>query len=238
MSVDLSTRAADARELMDDPGADRAMLARTYDRFAFINAVVSRWRPVYRQSIRPRRRTDMLRILDIGAGGGDVSRSITAWASRDRMPVEITALDIDARAIEWARAYDPHGRVEYRCDSSRTLADAGERFDVVLSNHLLHHLSAQQLQDVLADSVRLLAPGGVALHRDIARSRFAYRAFAAYTMPLARSFLAGSFIRADGLTSIRRAYTAPELAAAAPPGWAVERAFPARLGLRWEKPHD
>ena len=46
----------------------------------------------------------------------------------------------------------------------------------------------------------------------------------------------GSFIRADGLTSIRRSYTAAELRAAAPPGWKVRPGFPFRNLLPLERP--
>lgn len=232
MTVDLATRAVDARELMDDPHADTLMLERTYERFSLVNAVVSRWRSVYRREIRPRARRTPLRILDVGAGGGDVSRAIAAWARRDSLSIAVTALDADPRAIRWARSRG--GGVEYRCAYTAELADTDELFDVVLSNHLLHHLSDDELTAVLRDSVRLVGDGGLVIHRDIERSRFAYRGFAAMTWPFAKNLLADSFIRSDGLTSIRRAYTAVELEAAVPPGWRVRRASPARLELRWE----
>ncbi|MGO1920521.1 MAG: methyltransferase domain-containing protein [Microbacterium sp.] len=230
--ADLSSRAVDARELMDDPAADARMLERTYERFPLVNAVVSRWRAVYRRDIRPRARRKPIRLLDVGSGGGDVSRALAAWARRDALPVSITALDADERAIRWARPRG--GGVEYRCASTTALVDAGDRFDIVISNHLLHHLSRTELPTVLADSVALAADDGLVLHRDIERGRFAYWGFAAGTLPFARNLLANSFIRDDGLTSIRRAYTASELTAIAPPGWQVRRAIPARLELRWE----
>jgi len=239
MTVDLSRRAVNARELMDDPHADGYMLGRTYERFAFVNAVVSRWRSVYRRDIRPRARERPLRILDVGAGGGDVSRAIAAWAHRDSLSVAVTALDADPRAIRWAHSRGDEaedGAVDYRCAYTGELADAGERFDVVISNHLLHHLSRDELTVVLGDCVRLVDGDGdgVVIHRDIERSQFAYRGFAAMTWPFAKNLLADSFIRADGLTSIRRAYTAGELGSVAPTGWLVRREFPARLELRWE----
>lgn len=237
MTVDLAYRAVDARELMDDPHADEHMLERTYERFSFVNALVSRWRSVYRRDIRPRARERSLRILDVGAGGGDVSRAIVAWARRDSFSVRVTALDADPRAIRWARSRGggvEGSVVEYRCAYTGELAEAGERFDVVISNHLLHHLSRDELAVVLGDCARLVGDHGLVIHRDIERTRFAYRAFAAATWPFAKNLLADSFIRADGLTSIRRAYTAGELASAVPKGWRVRRAFPARLELRWE----
>ena len=235
MRGDLAVREVDARELMDDPHADPRMLERTYERFALVNAVVSRWRTVYRRDVRPRARKGPVRILDVGAGGGDVSRAIARWSRRDGLTVDVVALDADARAIRWAKSRG--GGVEYRCAHTTELVGAGEVFDIVISNHLLHHLSQGELQETLADSTRLVSGEGLVVHRDIERSRFAYRAFAAGTLPFAKNLFAGSFIRPDGLTSIRRAYTASELSSVAPRGWRVRRGFPARLELRWEADH-
>lgn len=234
MTLDLSSRAVDVRELMDEPDADPQMLAQTYRRFSTVNAIVSRPGAVYRRDIRPRARSGRLRILDVGAGGGDLCRALAAHLRRDGLAADITALDPDARAMRWAAAHDAGAGVRYRTASTRELVETGETFDVVLSNHLLHHLTDEELSDVLADSRRLVAKAGVIAHHDIARSRTAYGLYAAATLPFARNFLAGSFIRVDGLLSIRRSYTARELRAVAPEGWNVRQHLPARVELRWE----
>lgn len=235
MRADLSTRDVDARELMDDPQADARLLARTYGRFGFVNALVSRPGMIYRRDIRPRAtRARPLRILDIGAGGGDLCRLIAGRLRRDGFAAEITALDADERAIRWASAHDGSAGLRYRCALSTELVEAGEIFDVVLSNHVLHHLDDDELQTVLQDSRRLVARDGLVAHHDIARSRTAYVLFTAATWPLSRNMLADSFIREDGLISIRRSYTRAELAAVVPPGWQVRQGMPARLELRWE----
>ncbi|MGN8027070.1 methyltransferase domain-containing protein [Microbacterium sp. 22242] len=235
MHADLAARAVDARELMDDPGADRGMLERTYRLFRIVNAVVSRPGAVYRRDVRPRARAGQVRILDVGAGGGDLCRVLARHLARDRLDADITALDADERATAWAAAQDGGLGVTYRCALVAELVRAGEAFDIVLSNHLLHHLSPAGLQEMLADTRRLAAPRGLVAHHDIARGRTAYALFAAGTWPFAANLLAGSFIRDDGLTSIRRSYTTDELAAVAPPGWTVRRGVPARLELRWEQ---
>lgn len=236
MPPDLRVRAADAGELMDDPDADLRMLERTYARFALVNAIVSRpWR-LYRREIRPRARRGPVRILDIGAGGGDLARAIARRLRSDGLAGEVTALDADPRAIAWAASRDAARGVRYRCAMTSELVAEGERYDVVLSNHLLHHLRAAELPRLLADSRRLAGSGGIVVHSDIERSPAAYRMFAAATLPFAANLLAGSFIRPDGLVSIRRSYTAAELSAAAPAGWRVTRAMPSRLMLRWEAP--
>nr|WP_314842759.1 methyltransferase domain-containing protein [uncultured Microbacterium sp.] len=236
MTHDLSSRAVDVRELMDEPDADEAMLARTYDRFRFVNALVANPGSLYWKDVRPRARTGPVRILDIGAGGADVCRFIAARLRRDGLSGEVTALDADERAVRWAESHDGGAGVRYLHAFSRDLVDEGEQYDIVFSNHVLHHLGAAELQSVLRDSARLVCPGGVVVHRDIARSRAAYALYAGATWPLQSTLLRGSFIRVDGLISIRRSYTPSELAAVAPRGWQVRGALPARLELRWNAP--
>lgn len=235
MTVDLSTRAVDIVELMDDPDADDEALGRTYQRFGAVNAVVSRPGRLYRRDIRPRAASGRrVRILDIGAGGGDLCRDLVRRLRRDGLQADITALDADERAVRWASAHDDGAGIRYRHAFSGDLVAEGDTYDVVLSNHVLHHLDAGALRTVLDDSRALAGPRGLVSHHDIARSRLAYTAFAAGTWPLARNALAGSFIRVDGLLSIRRSYTPDELAAVVPSGWEVRSHPPARLELRWE----
>lgn len=232
MSHDLSTRASDARELMDDPDADIAMLERTYERFRLVNALVSGPGVLYRRDIGPRARRGTLRILDIGAGGGDVCRMIASRLRRDGLTAEITALDADDRAIRWASDHDRGSGVLYRCALSEDLVAEGEKYDVVFSNHVLHHLTESELQSLLLDSRRLVADGGLVVHRDIARSRAAYALYGAVTWLFSGTLFRGSFIREDGLISIRRSYTPKELASIAPSGWSVRFGLPSRLELR------
>jgi len=220
---------------MDDPRADPRMLERTYLRFEVLNRVVSRPVRLYRRDIRPRTGGERaLRILDVGSGGGDLCRLLATRLRRDGAACEITALDPDERAAAWARARDGGAGIRYLTARTSDLVAEGERFDVVVSNHLLHHLDAGELSGLLDDTARLAGPEGLVVHGDIARSRMAYTLFGAITRVLASNLLAGSFIRDDGLTSIRRSYTAGELRSIAPAGWRVRTALPSRLELRWD----
>jgi 2-polyprenyl-3-methyl-5-hydroxy-6-metoxy-1,4-benzoquinol methylase len=223
-----------AVELMDDPDCDVETLERTYEQFRLVNVFVSNQQAVYRRWVRPRLSpTETRRVLDIGTGGADVPRALLKWARADGLRLEVTAIDPDPRALNWALRQPSGPGLMLRRATSRELAEAGERFDVVTSNHVLHHLEGHEFGALLADSERLAAGGGVAVHADIERSRLGYAAFALGTLPFERNLLAGSYIRADGLTSIRRSHTAAELASVLPPGWHVRRGFPSRLELVW-----
>ncbi|QDW29799.1 methyltransferase domain-containing protein [Arthrobacter sp. KBS0702] len=211
----LRTRALDAVEEMDRPDCDPDRLNRTYAQFALVNRAVSGWRGIYRGQLRPRLAAGTATtLLDIGCGGGDVPVLLARWAARDGLRLEITAIDPDPRAAAFATRWRSHASVTFRRQSAAELLGAGARFDVVVSNHVLHHLGAAELTGFLAESAALST--GTVIHNDLRRSAAAYALFSAAALPFH-----GSYIRQDGLTSIRRSYTAAELRAAAPPGWIV-----------------
>ena len=225
----LQRRAPELRELMDDPDCDRARLDATYARFRLVNGLVAGWRGIYRDRIRPRlTEASPTTLLDLGCGGGDVARALSGWAKRDGLHLAVTAIDPDPRAFAFASTQPGPPDIVYRCASSADLVAEAARFDVVVSNHVLHHLDREELAAFFFDS-ELLARGTV-LHGDIHRSRAAYAAYSVLSLPIAH----GSFIRDDGLTSIRRSYTAKELRATAPLGWEVEERAPFRNLLTWQ----
>lgn len=208
---------------MDDPSCDPARLHATYARFGAVNRLFSGWWVLYRRFLRPRFAPGgRYRLLDIGFGGGDIPYRLVRWAERDGVHLSVTAIDPDPRALLYARTLPPSPKVRFERAHSSELVARGERFDVVASNHLLHHLSEDEVRGLCADSVAL---GGVALHNDIARADVAYAGFAALTAP----FFRGSYITPDGLTSVRRAYTPEELEALIPAPWQVSRPYPYRL---------
>ncbi|WP_306209097.1 methyltransferase domain-containing protein [Actinoplanes sp. RD1] len=224
----LTWRDTEAREFMDAPDCDPDRLDRTYRQFDVVNRLVSGWRRIYRQHLRPRldaRRPTTL--LDIGFGGGDIARALARWAARDRLVLRTTAIDPDERALRHVRGL-PAAGVRFEQASSADLVARGDRYDLVISNHLLHHLDADALAGLLADSQALAR--GLVIHNDLSRARAGYGLYAVATLPFARR----SFIHQDGLLSIRRSYRRRELQAVVPPGWQVRPMVPQRLLLTYE----
>jgi 2-polyprenyl-3-methyl-5-hydroxy-6-metoxy-1,4-benzoquinol methylase len=218
----LAQRDPDAVEEMDRPDCDPRKLDRTYAQFGIVNAVVSGWHRTYTSLLRPafsRDRTNTL--LDVGSGGGDVPRAIIRWARRDGFRLEVTAVDPDERAHAYATSRPPVPGVTFRRALSSELVAEGAVFDAVTSNHVLHHLDAAELAGLLDDTEQLARR--VAVHSDIARHPLGYALFSAGTLPLP-----GSYIRKDGLTSIRRSYTPEELRVriAGRDSWQVRTAVP------------
>lgn len=212
-------RAVGEVELMDDPACDPVALDRTYAQFSLVNRSLSGWRGLYRRLLRPALREAVAArgqatLLDLGSGGGDVTRALAQWARADGLRVRVTGADPDPRAGAFARRGDGAGTgVDPRWVSalSSELVAAGDRYDVVVSNHVLHHLDDAALTALLADSAVLAR--SLAVHGDLRRSRLAWATWWVLTLPLVGR---RTFLRYDGLLSIRRARTPAELRALLP----------------------
>lgn len=220
----LRTREEHLAELMDDPDCDPHRLAATYRRFGLVNRLVSGWGAVYARRLRPHLRAlgRPARVLDLGSGGGDLVDRLAHLAHRDGLAVSWLGADPDARADAVASSRRRDG-VDFRCTDAAALRAEGEVFDVVVSNHVLHHLDGAELAAFARDSLALSR--GPVLHADISRGRLAWLLYGVGITPLAP----GTFLRTDGLRSIRRSYRAGELSDALGSGWQVQRPAPFRL---------
>lgn len=229
MPLFLTNRAEDAKELMDDPDCDREELFNTYRQFSVINSLISQWSKIYQQQIVPlcKELDHTCSLLDIGFGGGDIPINIAKWAKNDRLKIEITAIETDHRAYEYVQNLEPPDNISFKLMSSTELLARGGKYDVVISNHLLHHLDQSNLKQVLEESKKLSRYA--VLFNDLERSDVAYGLFSILSRPIFRS----SFITKDGLTSIKRSYTKDELQQVVPEGWQVHRLFPFRLLLSY-----
>lgn len=216
----LHERASELRERMDAPDCDQELLSNTYAQFATVNRLLSGWGRAFRLHLAPRL-TAGSTLLDVGCGGGDLARRIARWGISRGEPLHVTAIDPDPRALAFATSQPPVEGVEYRSCSAQELAERGDSFDCVISNHVLHHLDDEEVSDFLEVSASLTRR--VALHNDLRREPVAWFAFA-LTRPLFRR----SFIVDDGLRSIRRSFTPAELEELLPSGWRLERLAPFR----------
>ena len=205
---------------MEDVDCDPLKLHNTYAQFRAVNALVAGWRGVYRRYLRPAAAGGPLTLLDVGFGGGDVPSRLERWAARDGLDLRITAIDLEPRALRYVRERYPDSKVRFRLRSVAELLDRGERFDMVVSNHLLHHLATEEVSE-LCDATRRLSRRAV-IHSDLVRSDMAWLLFTLLAVP----FFHRSYIVADGLTSIRRSFTIAELRQLAPAGWQVRKNLP------------
>lgn len=232
MLPDLTSR-SDATERIDQADSDPVLFERTLDQFTWINLLLSRSRSLLKRYVVSDMKRDPGRtyeVLDVGSGGGDIPRWLIHHCRRKDLRVRVTGIDLDRRAIEYARRrFGAVDGMEFHRKSVFELADFDRPFDYVIANHFLHHLEDERIGDALnaisAKTERLF------LVNDLRRSLFSYLAFSLFAGPLFHR----SFIFEDGRVSITRGFKRHELRAFADqvtgPPITVRTAFPGHLYL-------
>ncbi|MDX1640139.1 MAG: methyltransferase domain-containing protein [Balneolaceae bacterium] len=212
-------------EKMDRPDCDTHLLFNTYKQFTTINRLISGWQNVYKKHIRPvlTDPSKIYSILDIGCGGGDIIKLLDELTKMDGYQVRLTGIDPDSRAIQFLSNRDWPENVTFLQASSSDLIEKNRSFDIVISNHLVHHLTNSELTEVCTDAEKLASKK--IIFNDIERSDIGYGSFRVF----ASLIFHNSFIVEDGLTSIKRSFRKQELKEALPDNWQVHRQFPFRL---------
>jgi len=229
MPLLLTKRDTSVIEWMDKPDCDRDMLFATYRHFSLLNRILSRWRRIYQTHIKPElKKGQTYSLLDIGFGGADIIRYLYRWAKADDFNFLITGIETDSRALEYVQQQSWPANFHFENISLSEIVDDNRTYDYVISNHLMHHLSREEITQLLTDSVKICR--GRVLFNDIERSDIAYFLFKVLTKP----FFRNSFISDDGQLSIQRSFTLQEMQNLIPPGWQVHHLKPYRLLLEYK----
>lgn len=211
---------------MDQPDCDSDQLFRTLDQFEGINILFSRVRGLLRQTVL----SDMepgkkYHLVDLGAGACDIPLWLLKQARHKGLDLKITAVDADARIIEYAKRKhaDVDGLTILKADALHLEAFAP--FDYLFANHFLHHLPNETLPKLIKDAHKRCRRGFV--FSDLKRSRFSYLAFSVIAL-----IYRESFAREDGLISIRKGFRKEDfqkLSGLIPTQ--IQTAFPGRIQM-------
>lgn len=215
-----------AEERMDAEDLPAEVLAAVLRDLAQVNAVTLAGRPTLAFLAKAIPKATPARVLDVGFGDGDMLRRIARWAERSGRNVELVGIDLNPNSAPAARARTPAAlAIDYRTGDYADLA--GERWDVVISSLVAHHMTHAQLVAFLRFMEANARRGWFV--NDLHRHALAHRGFPL----LARLFGWHEIVRADGTLSIARSYRPAEwppiLAEAGIADARVHRVFPFRL---------
>jgi len=105
-----------------------------------------------------------LRILDIGCGGGILCEPMA------RLGASVVGADAAGRNIAAAKLHAEQSglAIDYRATTAEALADAGERFDIVLAMEVVEHVADVKL--FVQRCAEMVKPGGLMIAATINRT--------------------------------------------------------------------
>lgn len=194
---------------MDDTGVDENLLFATLHDFKYINRFLSRTRQVLYKTVIAdmlRRKTRKVSFLDIAAGGCDLDLWFARYCRNHGIACTVYCLDNDFRALKFAREACRHEpSISFIESDAREIDGLGLSVDYVFSNHFFHHLSDDDIPDMLR-TISNCGRYGFVVH-DLERAYWSYVCFTVLAALLYRN----GFTFTDGRTSIRRGFTLAEL---------------------------
>lgn len=208
-----------------------------YERFLQDIRLVNRFagdnRALSRTLLRRIRRENLKRfsVLDVGAGSGELLRTVASFARRESRQAELVGLEINKRSaraiLEESAGFGSIRAV--RGDALR-LPFAGDSFDFVISSLFTHHLTDEKIIRTLTEMARVARRQVLVI--DLHRHRAAYLSYKIFCT----AFRLSPLVRQDGSLSIRRGFKGEELQRLAEKARlkniSVKRHFPYRLVLR------
>lgn len=201
-------------EILDDPHHDAAELERSLDQVADVNRWLGGDRALRRTLAPLLTVPGTVRLLDVGAGNGEVALAVARWAAEHGRRWQVAALDLHAQtaalAARRARAAGPGAGVSVLRGDGLRLPFADRSVDVAFTVLTLHHFREEPAVLLLREMARVARR--LVVVNDLERNRPAWLGARA----LAATVWRGNRItRNDGPLSVRRSFTPAELLALA-----------------------
>ena len=175
---------------------------------AFINRYVGDGRALKKTLLREIEEKDLrsFSVLDVGCGSGELLRMIAEFADASDRRATLVGLDLNpiSSSTTHTESADFRAISSVQGDAFQ-LPFADDAFDYAISSLFFHHLTDNQIPEVLKEMSRVSRRGGVVidLHRDPV-------AYVGYKV-LCFVFRISELVRHDGSLSIRKGFRVEEL---------------------------
>lgn len=159
-------------------------------------------------------------VLDVGAGSGELLRSIVKFTVKTDRKAHLTGIDLNeiSLAVMRSESYEFPNILPIRGDALR-LPFEDNSFDYAISSLFFHHLTDDQIVVVLKEMTRVARRGIYVI--DLHRHPMAYVLYKLFCFV----FRISPLVKQDGSLSILRGFRPDELGKEG----TVERVFPFRL---------
>jgi ubiquinone/menaquinone biosynthesis C-methylase UbiE len=218
-------------ERLDDPTLPADEMRRSLEDIRLVNRRWGGSRALARcllgrldRNARPR-----TRILDVGAGSGDVAQRLERDLRRAGCDARVVALDLQWRHLAAGRAMTAAPPVASVAADAFRLPFADRSFDFSVSTLFFHHFSPEANASILRELSRVARRGFAVL--DLTRNLIPW----AFVAIAGRAVFRTRVSVEDGMASVLQAYTPDEaesIARLVSPDAAARRVFPYRFLLQ------
>ena len=218
----------DTPELMDDPANPSQLVEGALSDLARVNRFlggVSLTLQGLRRVAAGQQARAGLSILDVGTGGADIPRAVSAWARGRGLRARVVATDVNPAMLSLARQQGAEG-ITFAAGDARRLPFRDGSFDVATCSLILHHMGPPDAVLMFKEMGRVARLGVVV--NDLVRCWHGY--WGAWL--LSRGLTRNKLTRHDGPVSTLRAYTREEMADLARQAGLQPVAFKGFVGYR------
>lgn len=163
-----------------------------------------------------------LRIIDLGSGGGDMLRAVSAWAEKKNIKIVMIGLDKNPVMTEFAAKISLYNsNISYQTMDVLDPELKNMKADICMSSLFCHHFDNDQLVRLLKHMKEVA--GSAIIINDLQRHWFAYYAIKVLTAIFSGTYL----VKYDAPLSVARSLTKKEWAAL------LEEAGITKYKIRW-----
>lgn len=148
----------------------------------------------------------IIRLADIGCGGGDMLKSIHNWSLTKGIEFELVGIDANPNIVTYAQkncvGYD---NIKFECMNILSGTFKNREFDIIVSSLFFHHFHENELIDLLRALEEKVTTGLII--NDLHRHWLAYYSIKCITALLSKS----SMVRYDAPLSVLRGFNKEEL---------------------------
>ena len=209
MSINTKYR-TDEPEIMDDFSLEGEELRDALDKIAKINQLLGGNKLTLQglKAILPKGRKNLLTIVDVGCGNGDMLRKIADFGTQNGYNFKLIGIDANAFTVNHAeKLSSKYENISYLCEDIFKIDASKIDCEVVVCTLTLHHFKDDEIMEIL-NVFKKSAKLGIVIN-DLQRSAVAYRLF----QLLCVIFGLNRMSREDGLVSILRGFKKEELVA-------------------------
>jgi 2-polyprenyl-3-methyl-5-hydroxy-6-metoxy-1,4-benzoquinol methylase len=209
MSLLVSTKhRSEEEEIMDDLDYNGPILHDALDKLAKINQWLGGNKVTInglKKALINHPKTDIITIVDLGCGGGDILREVSRYGKRYGYKFQLIGIDANQHTVNYAKTTSKtYENIEFKAIDIFSEDFKQLEYDIVLTTLFLHHFKEDELVTFL-NPVLEKAKQGIVVN-DLHRHPIAY-----YLFKLLCTTIKNKTIVEDGLTSVLRGFKRQEL---------------------------